>query len=172
MFTCYTFVNIVKSTVTASMRKRQYYFNTSPSLNWGIIPHARTEQSKEELWNKELIVPTGWWIIHSPLRPKRLRTISIPIFLVTSTLETATVQFCSHLKMRLSETKDELAQCFASVSILSNHDVELRSKSFTFGKTWASSVLLSLNHDFSAWVDVDSRGRGFGVVRAASDVKP
>ena len=30
--------------------------------------------------------------------------------------------FCSHLKMRLSETKDELAQCFASVSILSNHD--------------------------------------------------
>ena len=47
----------------------------------------------------------------------------------------ALIQFCSHLKMRLSETKDELAQCFASVSILSNHDVELRSKSFTFGKT-------------------------------------
>ena len=59
----------------------------------------------------------------------------------------ALIQFCSHLKMRLSETKDELAQCFASVSILSNHD-------------------------FSARVDVDSWRRGFGVVRAASDVKP
>ena len=59
----------------------------------------------------------------------------------------AFIQFCSHLKMRLSETKDELAQCFASVSILSNHD-------------------------FSARVDVDSWRRGFGVVRASSDVKP
>ena len=73
---------------------------------------------------------------------KSLVPLTAPSF-----INCAFVQFCSHLKMRLSETKDELAQCFASVSILSNHD-------------------------FSARVDVDSWRRGFGVVRAASDVKP
>ena len=46
--------------------------------------------------------------------------------------------------------------CQKTVFVLFHDTVELRSKSFTFGITRASSVPLSLNQDFLAVVDVDA----------------
>jgi hypothetical protein len=40
--------------------------------------------------------------------------------------------------------------------VLLDVDVELRSKSFTFGRTRVNSVLLSLNHDFFVADDVNA----------------
>ena len=46
-----------------------------------------------------------------------------------------------------------------SVCLLLNHDLELRSSSFTFGKTQTSLVFLSLNHDLFTILDIDSMRR-------------
>ena len=43
--------------------------------------------------------------------------------------------------------------------VLSNHDIELRSSSFMFGRTQASLVLLSLNHDLVTITDVKALAR-------------
>ena len=51
-----------------------------------------------------------------------------------------------------------IAHCkgYSSVIILLYHDLELRSSSFTFGRTRTRSVLLSLNHDLLAILDVEA----------------
>jgi len=41
-------------------------------------------------------------------------------------------------------------------SSLLDHDPEILSSSFTFGRTRASSVLLSLHHDLASVVDIDA----------------
>ena len=46
-----------------------------------------------------------------------------------------------------------------SVVELLNHNLELRSSSFTFGRTRTSSVLHSLNHDLFTVDDVDALGK-------------
>ena len=40
------------------------------------------------------------------------------------------------------------------VSMLLNHELELRSSSLTFDKAWASSALCSLNHELFTLPDV------------------
>lgn len=57
-----------------------------------------------------------------------------------------------------------------------NHDLELRSSSFTFGRARASSALLSLYHDLTTAYDIQSlRGMGHalsGEVVIAVDRRP
>jgi len=42
------------------------------------------------------------------------------------------------------------------IAVLPNHDLELHSSSLTLGRTRASSVLLSLNHDLVAILDIET----------------
>ena len=46
---------------------------------------------------------------------------------------------------------------------LFNHDLELRSSSFPFGRAQASLALLSLNHDLAAVIDIETLGSGLAV---------
>ena len=47
---------------------------------------------------------------------------------------------------------------------------ELRSSSFTFGRTQASSVLLSLNHDLASVHNVNTWGRRYAIEFTSAEV--